>query len=134
MAKNKLDKDEKKALEAHKDALEKSFSKVEEAIAHYNETLKEKWEAVQIAVETYNTDVVAALDFATEIASDLRDSHDEGSEKWQASEKGEAHESFVQEWENLSLEELNIDEPDEIDEQTNEPYDALVLLPTETDG
>jgi len=40
----------------------------------------------------------------------------------------------VQEWENISLEELSIDEPDEIDEPSNEAYDALVTVPTEMDG
>lgn len=73
--------------------------------------LRNAYEELGAAVRAYNLVVVGAKAFADEVASDAQSAHDEKSERWQESDAASEVTDWIQEWENLELEE--IDEPDE---------------------
>ena len=71
-----------------------------------------------------------AEEFRDSVASRLRDEFDEKSEKWQESETGEAASAFIDEWENVSFDDFEID--DDIADLEPEDFSSLLQdLPEE---
>ena len=77
------------------------------------------------AVEAYNGILADARGFAEDIASTAEAEIDEKSDKWREGDKGEAAALFRDEWQNLSLDDVEIDLPEEI--TFDDPDHAAVL-------
>jgi arginyl-tRNA synthetase len=95
-----------------------------DAIQAYNDALSEAYGNLKIALDEYESERERIASDVEEIASDLRGKWDNKSEKWQESDKGQSAATFVEEWENVSLDEFEVDEPDEI----NEPDDMGEII------
>jgi arginyl-tRNA synthetase len=95
-----------------------------DAIQAYNDALSEAYGNLKIALDEYESEREGIASDVEEIASDLREKWDNKSEKWQESDKGQSAATFVEEWENVSLDEFEVDEPDEI----NEPDDMGEII------
>src|SRR2546423_1733543 len=82
--------------------------------AHYarRNSLIEKLEtaasAVEAVVEAYNTVLEEAREFAADVRSDIEEYISKRSEKWQESETGQSYASWLSEWENLELDDLDV--------------------------
>lgn len=64
--------------------------------------------AVVVAVSNAET-------FRDEVATRFRDEYNEKSEKWVESDKGNEVDGFISEWESVSFDEPNLDEPLELE-------------------
>lgn len=110
-----------------------SQEKLDSAIEEYNNALDEKWAVIQAAQENYNTAISDAVGFAEEISNDMNEYFDERSESWQESEKGDSYREWIDEWENIELEESNLEQPEFLPEVGSEMADLLEELKTEFD-
>jgi hypothetical protein len=90
-------------------------SKVEEALADFNRKVEEAKAPVDQAVEEYNAVLAEAKAFAEGIAADAQSHYDDKSEKWQEGERGQAYQAWVSEWENVNLDDLEVELPGEVE-------------------
>jgi hypothetical protein len=73
-------------------------------IAQQNERLRiqallnQKKEAVEAAIEAYNEALVEAESFCSDIADRMADYQGERSDSWLESEKGDAYQTWMDEW------------------------------------
>jgi hypothetical protein len=130
----KLDKKETARQEELVADLRKASSELEDAVSVYNDALEKLKAPVEEALKKYNDVVEEARGFSADIASRADDEITDKSERWQESERGEAASSWKDEWENASLDEIEIEFPDEIAVAGNDHADTLEGLPTEADG
>lgn len=111
-----------------------SYEEINSAIEKYNQSCEELWEAIEAAKEKYNTALDDALNFTDQVSNEMTDYFEERSEKWQESEKGDAYREWIDEWENISLDRCNIEQPEPIEEFDSDAIDLLEELNTEFDG
>lgn len=109
-------------------------TEVESAVAAFNEKLAEAWQEVQAKIETYNEVVTAAAEFRDGIVDSRQSEWDDKSEKWQDGERGEAASVWINEWSSASLDALEIEEPEGLEEPGMDHDEALEGLPEEMEG
>jgi hypothetical protein len=73
------------------------------AIKAYNEGMEPLAQAVTDAAREYNESLSDVREFVTGIAEDGRAEFDEKSERWQAGEKGQSADSWIQAWEAVEI-------------------------------
>lgn len=116
--------------------LQQAGSRLEEAVADFNRKVEEAKAPVDQAVEEYNAVLAEAKAFAEGIAADAQSHYDDKSEKWQEGERGQAYQAWIGEWENVNLDDLEVELPaevelpelsavDELDGIADEPGDGL---------
>lgn len=129
----KLNKDEIRQRDAYVAELRKVADLLEDAVRVFNEELEAARVKMRGAIDDYNETLTAARGFAEDIASRLSDEIDEKSEKWQEGEKGEAAVAFKDEWEGVSLEEIDPDNvlPGDMEDIDLEDADTFEALPIE---
>ena len=130
----KLSKDERSRREEIVAALREAADKITEAVDAYKEALVAPTAAVEAAVAAYNAALAEASEFAQEVSGRIGDDIDEKSEKWQESEKGEAAGAWRDAWDELSLDDIEIEFPDEIEFDTPEHADELENAPDSADA
>jgi hypothetical protein len=86
------------------------------AITDYNETMATVAPALRGALDSYNEAIEAARNFVNGIAEPAREEYDNKSEKWQESEKGVEAGRWISEWEEINLEDADIDLPEPLEE------------------
>jgi hypothetical protein len=111
--------------------LEAQWGVVEDSVREYNEAVQSLREPVENALNLYNEIVQEARGFADDIANEHTDAFDDKSERWQDSETGEAVREWVDEWQNVVLEEIAPDWPADLDITDPENADALGALSSE---
>lgn len=121
----KLTKDELAKRAELVDDLQTLRAKLEDELAVYNEKLAELREPLEKVQSDYNEAVAAARDFVADIVSQADSDISDKSEKWQEGERGQAASNWRDEWENASLDDLEIEWPDEL--QFDMPEDATTL-------
>lgn len=102
------------------EGLRSAVESVNEAIEEFNEAAEKAFGAVASSVSEYNEALRAAVDFVEEVTSDAKCYFDERSEAWQEGEVGRQYQDWISEWENLNLEEMEVDQPDNLDEVTDD--------------
>lgn len=115
-------------LDELKERLAGLHSELETAVERFNQALRDMGEQVSAALTAYNEAVQEAQDFADEVQMDMADYHGNRSEKWQESERGQMFETMMGEWE-VTLEEADIDLPEEIEIPGKEAVETLEGLP-----
>lgn len=88
---------------------------------------KTAWEE---AVNDYNGAISDTKTFVENLAAEFRDEYDNKSERWQEGERGEAASTFVEAWEEVSL---DAHDADDTDIDTEADIDAVEGLPTAAD-
>jgi len=111
---------------------------LEEAVEKYNEATGEKdKKPVEDAISIYNDALDSAQGFCETIVGDIEEFMEEKSEKWQESDKGEAHANWKDSWD-ITLDPITWDmlitqDGDPLDlssiEPANETLDALATEP-----
>lgn len=104
---------------------------IDSAINDYNAAMEEPRAEVEKAIEAYNEMLAAAREFASDIATAIGEEISEKSDTWQESEKGQAAEEWRLTWEQLYMDDVEIDFPDEL--SFDEPEHASDLEAIEED-
>src|SRR5262245_48455400 len=118
MADFKLSKAEIDRRQELVDQLTELRGKLEDAVSEFNSKVEELKAPVTSALEAYNEALGEARSFAEDIASEGDSARDQKSDKWQESERGEASRGWVEEWQNVSLDDIEIEFADDL------PFDA----------
>ncbi len=130
----KLTKVEIKRRDDYASELSELADKLSEAIDTFNQELVNARTPVEAAVEAYNTLLEEAKGFAFDIANQAENDISEKSEKWQEGERGEAANEWKDAWENIELDEIEIEFPEELDVPDFGHSAELEALATEMEG
>ena len=112
--------------------LNDTYEALEDAVSAYNTTLAEAWNEVLSAEEAYNDATQAAQEWLNDRAAEIQASIDARSEQWQDSDRGKAYGEWKETFD-LSLDDSDLDEPDELHVQVDNHADTLSALPEELD-
>jgi hypothetical protein len=128
-----LSKKDKKTIDEHAAKIEDARAKLDDAIGVANEAVEAAVAKANEAVRAFNVVLEEAEAFVSDLASTFRDDYDEKSDKWKESENGESASSFVEEFENVSFEEIEAFAlPElEVENDVDDLADKLRDLPTE---
>lgn len=113
--------------------LGKAVAQLEDDVREYNEKVGELRAPVEAALAAYNALVEEARGFCEDIVNERETDYDGKSEKWQEGDKGEAARSWIDEWQNVDLSELEIEFPDDLEVDAPTHADDLQNLPEEAD-
>lgn len=125
----KLTKAEIKERDKFVEQLTIEGSNLANAISRYNEAHAALAQELQDAYDTYNGVVEEAQGFVSEIAESRRGEYDDKSERWKEGEAGELASEFVDAWEGISLEVVELDITIEQDQPEPSHRDDLEGLP-----
>lgn len=127
----KLTKQEAAQVSKMADALDEAGAALTDAVNAYNEAMAKAFEAVAAARDAYNEAVSDARGMVEDLVSDRRSEWEDKSEKWQESDKGQDAERWISEWEGIDLEEVEVSEPEAIEEPDLTHAEALREGPEE---
>lgn len=88
--------------------------KLEDAVAVYNDGLTKLRDELRSKAEEYNTTLVEVRGWTEDIFSQADSDYDDKSDKWRDSDAGEAAQQWKSEWENLGLDEIELELADDI--------------------
>lgn len=112
----KLSKAQLVDWDAHQQKLTDCRDTLESGLGKFNAAIQGLWEEhVTPALEAYNEALADASEFTGGIASDIQDYIGERSEAWQNGERGQAFTSWAEEWENITLDDVSLEPPAELD-------------------
>jgi hypothetical protein len=126
-----------KSEAARRDELARALAEKADAlrakIEGYNDAMAKCWEAVACAVEEYNYALADARSFVEEVHTQRQGEYDDKSERWQEGERGEAAAAWLGEWEQPDLDDVELGEPEPVEEPDLEHAEALENLPEAAD-
>src|SRR5574343_1903149 len=112
----KLTKAELKRRDELAASLELAGAELSKGIETFNEEVSKLFGAhVEVALIKYNEVLQEAQEFREDVVGRLEDEASDKSERWQESEAGQAAEEFTSEWRELSLDEVQIEEPEPLE-------------------
>lgn len=126
-----LTKQQSSEKAAHVAALSAAAENLEKAVAEFNAVVEAAQEPVTAAVEEYNAALQEAANFVEAMASEIEAEIADKSERWQESEKGQAFDTWQQEWEAVVFDDIQIDFPDQLEGPDLSAANALEDLPEE---
>jgi len=112
----KLSKEQVSAVTATIESCSEIQQKIERLIEGYNQRVEEFNDALQPVLDEYNEKVAAIREIYQEAANDAQSYFDERSDTWQEGEKGEVYAEWINQLENVDLEDLEVEVPDRLDE------------------
>ena len=124
----KLNKTQLAELAAHVTELVNKKQEIDESW----DKIGEAYEAFESAIGEYNTALASVTEWRDDIVQQMSDYQSERSDKWQEGEAGQQYQSWIDEWEGLSLDEVEL--PDMIDEPDFDHIDTIEQLPIEADS
>ena len=108
--------------------LTEKYEALEEAVQEYNTAIADAWDAVQVAEQTYNEAIAEAQQWLTDRAAEIQEVIDARSAKWQASERGQAYTAWQDAFE-VTLDASDLPPPDELEMSGDNPAETLSDLP-----
>lgn len=123
-----LTKPLQKERDALLDKLRGAATDVQTAISDMNEAMADHKTSVEEAQEVYNELLGELQAFRDARVEEWRGEYDEKSEKWQEGERAETVSSWIEEYEGIDLEDINIDLPDDVDEPDMDHADSFAEL------
>ena len=127
----KLNKEQINRLEDLADKLEAADKAVLDAVNQFNEKRAELFEAVTKALEARNGVATNANDFFEEIRNDQTDYFESKSERWQESDAASSYSDWMDQFADIDLESIEIEEPEELEYNPDITADELRELGTE---
>jgi hypothetical protein len=112
--------------------LAERYEELEEAVFAFNEMLVKYWDAVEVAQDAYNASIADANEWRGEIAGEIEAYMDERSEKWRASDRGQAYSAWYDAFAS-ELEAVELTMPDGVELEEGDQGEALAELPEEVD-
>ena len=104
------------------DNLRGEKAKLEDAVSVFNEAVQRELEKLNLVVEDYNAELDHVREFRDTVVGNLGEYIDGKSETWQDGERGQAVSQLKDDWENLTLDDLELFEV-EILEVPDAPYE-----------
>ena len=92
----------------------------------------EKHETLCEVINAYNEVLTGVTEWRDDIVTQMTDYQGERSDKWQEGDAGQAYQSWIDEWEGIELDAIEV--PDLPDEPTPEHSESLENAPTEADS
>jgi oligoendopeptidase F len=108
-----------------------AWAKVETVLDHFNEEISELRDEVTNEITTYNEVLTRARAFADSIANRAEEEFGEKNEKWQEGDTGGEANDWKDAWENIDLDDLEPEFPDELEIDVPTHAEDLEGLPTE---
>jgi regulator of replication initiation timing len=102
---------------------------LEEAVNEFNEKLDALKQNLQEKVEDYNNTLNHLESWRDEVVSAMENYRDERSEKWHESSVGQAYDDWISEYQNIELDEIEVDMPDDVDIPETNHCDDIENLP-----
>lgn len=124
-----LDKTQVSEWCRYTELLEELRAVLGKAVDEYNAVIAGAFVPVETAAEALNEAIREANSFVEEVASSFREEFSCKSEKWQESDQGMGADSFVYEWEEVFIDEISIEAPEEIDISDSMTHEGLEGLP-----
>lgn len=113
------------------DAARKKLGILNGAIEQFNADVAEKWAEVEEALNDYNGAISDAYEFVDRVKTEFNDAYEEKSEKWQEGDRGSAAREWIDSFDSVELEQVEMDAPEPLEEVSGEGLDALENLETE---
>ena len=114
------------------DRLRTAFEALEKAVDTFNETMTAQWEDVDAATTIYNAVVAEAREWFENVANEIQEEIDSHNEKWQDSERGQAYMAWQVEYEQVDLEEIEMEQPQSLELGVSDQSEILEGLPEES--
>lgn len=130
----KLSGRQSKQREAFVERLSSLREDLIESIGEANESIRKTNEALEKKVEAYNHVVEEVKEFVEELVAPWQDEFQEKSENWQEGDAGEEATAFIKSWEELDVKPIELDTPEEIDDDFEDLSEALGELPEDPKG
>lgn len=129
----KLDKE----LIAKRDSLVKNLreaaGELETAVSEFNDALDDLKLRLQEKIDDYNMVLQEADSWRADVTGAMEEYYDERSDKWQDSPAGDAYSAWISEYQQLDLDEIDIDMPDNVDMPDVSNADEIENLPEQPD-
>jgi hypothetical protein len=127
----KLNKQETERLAGFIESLTEASSKIEDAVAVFNDEMEKLKAPVEAALAAYNEILEEASGFAEDIAREADEAIAEKSDNWAEGERGQAAITYKDAWENVDLEQIELAFPDEftVDDSEIDHAGRLEQLP-----
>lgn len=106
--------------------LEEARSDLANAISEYNSAVSAAFAKLTEAKDEYNGKLEDARNFAADVVQVIDDYTVDKSDKWQESDKAQEIQSWRDTWDSLNLEDIEFDEPDELDDSQIEEHNILI--------
>lgn len=129
-----LNKKELAQRDEHVSELRAAAEALTAAVEAYREAVVDLKEPVEEARAAYNEVLERAQAWVADIVSEADSAISDKSEKWQEGEKGQAASSWKDAWEQLDMEEVRIDYPDELEFDEPTHADDLEQAPEDAEG
>ena len=130
----KLTKEQRADRDRFVQALREKGEALAGAVEAYNTALEELGKPVLAALEAYNEALSDARIFAEEVGQAIDDQIAEKSERWQDGEKGEKAAEWRDEWQGATLDDVELELPEPLEEPDLDAAGALEELPEEIGG
>lgn len=105
---------------------------LETAIDSFNDRVRELWEEmVSPAVNAYNDAVDDAENWRDNAVAAMEDYQNERSEKWLDSDNGQLFQEWMDEYNELDTDKIDLDEPGAVEVPTMSLEDDILALPEE---
>lgn len=125
----KFSKAQQSSIEAAVAAIEKAKDELNTDIESFNIDMEEVRDEVRRSLQKYNDELAKLKDLYSELAGTAREYYDERSDTWREGDAGQAYSDWCDEMENVDLEPIEIEFPDELGEPDYPELEELV--PTE---
>ena len=121
----KLTKAEVKEGEVHIDSLEVASTGINAAVEAFNNGLEVMRSDFKIAVDSYNEQLASIREFTANVANRFEDEISDKSDRWQEGDAGNAAAELRDAWQNIELEDIEIDLPEDIEFEAGDHESAL---------
>jgi len=118
-------------LQEKREALDEALTKFNELVA---DAFSNEETGLKAAIDSYNEELSAARSWAENIAGEIGDYYDGKSEKWQASDKGDAFSSWKDAFAELEAEDIDVDEPEPLEIDAEDVAEMIEQLPEEPEA
>jgi hypothetical protein len=125
----KLSKAEHVRLDELRQRLEDAALAVEASVDEFRDLVEAAKDAVHKQVVVYNAALREMADWRDEFVTEKRAEWDERTEKWQEGHGGQAASGWIDEFENLSLDEIEPDWPEELEPPDMDHAGEIAALP-----
>lgn len=106
---------------------EKQLAELTEELRENRQAVDDAFDELDSAVAEYNQTAVDLTELLTEVHGGIESHYNDRSERWQASEAGEAYQAWMEAWDQ-SVEEIDVRRPTFYEES-----DEIADLPSEPD-
>lgn len=113
--------------------LQEAFDNLQEGVEAFNDIVNAAWSNLQLGpLNAYNEAISNANEWQSGIVEEIQEYIDSKSEKWQEGDKGQAFVSWKEQYEE-ELETVELEKPDEVTFDNDNPSELLDQKPEEPD-